>query len=405
MKCLPPILSAVALLSLAACEDAPLPDQTGLDATSVPGTLIQSAPLDPAYSIPGAGKALSISYLSTNGVTGTGLVPVTGEVIYPAGPAPAGGWPVVAWAHGTVGIAQACAPSRNPPSSRNATYLGAWLKRGFAIVATDYQGLGGEGVHPYLNARAEAYSVLDSVRAAQKALPELDRKVLIVGQSQGAGAAFAAAAYAQTYAPTLDIRGTVATGIPYMTPQIAQALLADPGKPVGKGSGKGSVKDEPDPIVAYALLMGASEAGLNPAFSPTEAFTPKAMHAFGAASQMCLTGLLDVVKADGLTRANAFQPGLGHALAPVLQAMAYPTLKLNAPLFVGTGTADVDVAPQGQLLLVKDACQAGTTVQAHLYKGLDHSQTVLASLKDSEAFTTAVMANEPVTPSCAPTPQ
>ncbi|MFT9258744.1 MAG: lipase family protein [Acetobacter sp.] len=401
MKCLPPLLSAVALLCLAACESAPLPDQTGLDATSTPGTLTQTAPLDPAYGIPGAGKSLSVTYLSTNGVTGTGLVPVTGEVIYPAGPAPAGGWPIMAWAHGTVGIANACAPSHNPPSARNVAYLSAWLKRGFVIVATDYQGLGSDGVHPYLNARAEAYSVLDSVRAAQKGLADLNKKVLIVGQSQGAGAAFAAAAYAPTYAPALDIRGTVATGIPYMTPQIAQALLADAGKPAKKTSAKG----ETDPVVAYALLMGASEAGINPSFNPADAFTPKAMNAFHAASQICLTGLLDVVKADGLTRANTFQPGIGHALAPVLEAMAYPTLKLSAPLFVGTGTTDKDVAPEGQLLLVKDACQAGTIVQSHVYKGQDHSQTVLASLKDSAAFTAAVMANEPITSTCAPNPQ
>ncbi|MBB2205352.1 lipase family protein [Gluconacetobacter takamatsuzukensis] len=387
------LLMAAFLPALAACQTAPVRSPAP-PAPRVAGTLTGQAPLDAADGVPGSGRALAVTYLSTDGVTGSGLVPVTGEVIYPPGPPPPGGWPIVAWAHGTVGIAAACAPSRNPHSLRDQDYLGAWLRRGFAIVATDYQGLGGGGTHPYLNARAEAYSVLDGVRAALSGLPDLRDTVMIVGQSQGAGAAFAAASYAPAYAPTLDIRGTVATGIPYMTPEIAKSLMHG-------GAGR-MPKGQVDPVVAYALLIAASAAGLDPAFDPAAAFTPRAMRAFHAASQTCLSDLLDIVRDDGLTRANSFRPTLPHALAPALRAMAFPTLKLAAPLFVGTGAEDRDVAPLGQLLLVRDACRAGTTVQAHLYKGLDHGQTVMASLADSAAFTRAVMTGAPVTPDCAP---
>ncbi|MFW7268227.1 lipase family protein [Gluconacetobacter sp. Hr-1-5] len=393
------LLMAALMPALAACQAPPRPASSASVAPAVraAGTLTDQAPLDPADGVPGSGPALAITYLSTDGVTGVGLVPVTGEVIYPAGTPPPGGWPIVAWAHGTVGIAAACAPSRNPHSVRDQDYLGAWLRRGFAIVATDYQGLGAGGTHPYLNARAEAYSVLDGVRAALAGLPDLRDTIMLVGQSQGAGAAFAAASYAPAYAPTLDIRGTVATGIPYMTPEITKALMAG----AHGGAGK-TPKGQADPVVAYALLIAAAEAGLDPAFDPSAAFTPRAMRAFRAASATCLSGLLDIVRDDGLTRANSFRPTLPHVLAPALKTMAFPTLKLAAPLFVGTGTEDRDVAPQGQLLLVRDACRAGTTVQAHLYRGLDHGQTVMASLPDSESFTRAVMSGAPVTPDCAP---
>ena len=40
-------------------------------------------------------------------------VAVSGTVAVPKGKAPKGGWPVITWAHGTVGIADACAPSRD----------------------------------------------------------------------------------------------------------------------------------------------------------------------------------------------------------------------------------------------------------------------------------------------------
>ncbi|WP_080951442.1 lipase family protein [Gluconobacter oxydans] len=359
-----------------------------------PGALLNSAPLAETLSLPNAARSLRITYLSTDGVTGKGLVPVTAEVIVPAGEAPAGGWPIVAWAHGTVGNDDSCAPSLNPYSERNTHYLSEWMKRGFAIVATDYQGLGTPGVHPYLNTRAEAYSVLDSVRAALKSVPGLQNKVMIVGQSQGGGAAFASAAFASTYAPDINVRGTVATGIPYVTPEILSGLLQEAGKSSGYS-----------PLVAYTLLIGSSYAGLHPAFRPEDAFTSKAMPAFKAAAESCLTGLSDTAEKDGLTLANALQPTFVKAMTPAFKTMTYPTLKLAQPLFVGTGTADQDVPPQLQEGLVKAACAAGSTVQAHLYKGLDHSQTVNASLPDSAAFTKAVMAGEPVTPQCTPIPQ
>lgn len=36
----------------------------------------------------------------------------TSLVFTPNTPAPAGGWPIVVWAHGTTGVADACAPSK-----------------------------------------------------------------------------------------------------------------------------------------------------------------------------------------------------------------------------------------------------------------------------------------------------
>ncbi|BBC78863.1 signal peptide-containing protein [Acetobacter orientalis] len=81
------------------------------------GTILEKAPLPAALSLPHAGPAYRITYLSTNGITQNGLVPVTAEVILPAGKAPKGGWPIVAWAHGTVGINNKCAPSLSPTLS------------------------------------------------------------------------------------------------------------------------------------------------------------------------------------------------------------------------------------------------------------------------------------------------
>ena len=74
-------------------------------------------------------------------------------------------------------------------------------------------------------------------------------------------------------------------------------------------------------------------------------------------------------------------------------------------IFIGTGAEDKDVAPEDQLSLVKDACEAGTQVEAHLYSGLNHGETVNASLKDSLPFVKKVMAGEAIAPKCEPHPE
>lgn len=364
---------------------------------SGPGSLSASETLPASFSLPDAGKALKITYLSTNGVTGTGLVPVTAEVILPTGQPPEGGWPIVAWAHGTVGVADRCAPSSNPWTERNRRYLSEWMKRGFAVVGTDYQGLGTAGTHPYLNTRVEAYSLLDGVRAALKNVPDLQNKIMIVGQSQGGGAAFASAAFAPTYAPDLNIRGTVATGAPYITPELLQQMTA---APASTQTNAGY-----NPVMVYTLYLAQGLSGYDATFRPENTFTAKAMPAYRAAADLCVYELTDKVKKDGLNFSNALKPDFARTLAPALTAMKYPTLKLAQPLFMGTGELDKDVPPPLQFGLIKAACAAGTTVQAHIYKGLNHDQTVNASLADSEVFTKAVMAGQPVTPDCTPQPE
>lgn len=131
----------------------------------------------------------------------------------PFGPEPEGGWPVIVWTHGTVGINSDCAPSLNTRTARDSQYLNTWLSLGYAVVAPDYPGLGSDGMHHYLNAQGEGWSVLDGIRAALTEFP-LKNELVLVGQSQGAHAAFAAAGYQPTYAPELNIIGTVLTGTP-----------------------------------------------------------------------------------------------------------------------------------------------------------------------------------------------
>jgi hypothetical protein len=158
------------------------------------GVMLRTEPVALQSKLTAAGLAQCMLYTSTDARWHAGIVPVSGTLYLPQGQPPKGGWPVVAWAHGTLGVADSCAPSWTQHRPRDAAYLNRWLESGFAVVATDYQGLGGPGPHPYLIWQAEGRSILDSVRAALMAHPErMAKEVILTGQSQRSGAALGAA--------------------------------------------------------------------------------------------------------------------------------------------------------------------------------------------------------------------
>jgi acetyl esterase/lipase len=162
------------------------------------GGLIWARKLTGAAALKGGAGNRLVLYRSS-GIAGK-PVAESGTVSIPKGKAPKGGWPVITWAHGTTGIADSCAPSRDSAANPAHTLINyaypllqRWLKAGYAVVRTDYEGLGTPGEHPYLIGRSEGRSVLDIVRAARKLDKRLGRRVIIAGHSQGGQAALFAA--------------------------------------------------------------------------------------------------------------------------------------------------------------------------------------------------------------------
>jgi pimeloyl-ACP methyl ester carboxylesterase len=141
-------------------------------------------------------------------------VAVSGIVLAPEAAPAEGGYPVVAWAHGTTGVADMCAPSRAGLDNIPAEVL-ALITKGYVVTATDYEGLGTAGVHPYLVGISEGRSVLDSIRAVQT-LPDAHAgtEAVVIGLSQGGHAALWSAELAPSYAPGLTLLGAYAASPP-----------------------------------------------------------------------------------------------------------------------------------------------------------------------------------------------
>src|SRR3954463_13797621 len=155
-------------------------------------------------------KSNTLLLYTSTGVDGK-TVAVSGDVAVPKGKAPKGGWPVITWAHGTVGIADTCAPTRiGTQLNYDSKLLNSWLKAGYAVVRTDYEGLGTPGPHPYLIGDSEGRSTLDMVTAARKLNEDIGKDLVIAGHSQGGQAALFAASLVKKVAPALKLKGTVA---------------------------------------------------------------------------------------------------------------------------------------------------------------------------------------------------
>lgn len=217
---------------------------------------------------PAEGVALSrIMYLSET-VAGEPTV-VTGTLMLPETEPPEGGWPLVAHAHGSTGVADLCAPSVSVEADGRyslelALLAGSVAERGVAIVSTDYEGLGGPGLHPFMVGVSEGRSVLDSVLAARQ-FPgtEFVDEVGVLGYSQGGHAVLWANQLAAEWTPDIDIVGVMAGA-----PASELSLLVDPSRGVfadgfgiGVVAGQLAVHPELDPaaVLSPSGLQGLAD--------------------------------------------------------------------------------------------------------------------------------------------------
>lgn len=357
-----------------------------------PGTLLRQERLEPEQSIPNAAKATRLLYASTDGLADRGPVTVSGALFLPEGRPPEGGWPLLLWSHGTVGIADICAPTWTGYVPFHDQHLSEWLGEGYAIVASDYQGLGTEGTHPYLATRPAAYSNLDVIRAVQSSSFPISKKVVLAGQSQGAGAAIATAGHAPDYAPELDIRAVVTTGVPFFTPD---ALLAvQEARPY----------DQIDPMLGYNFLALTLIEQIDPDFRVEEYVTAEALPYARGVTEICNRDMRKKITKAGLTYNKTFKELPTEPLRQAFERMQFPSLDLSIPVFVGVGSTDRDTPPRMQAGFVKSACKAGSKVQAHLFDGFDHLTVLNHSQTKSKKFVREAFAGTPIEGNCGALP-
>ncbi len=368
-----PLAAALLLAPAAAHAAVPAgPSGTAFYKTPSPlggkrhGDLLRARPLKGAAALPGGARTTLVLYRGT-GVTGK-PVAISGTVTVPKGKAPKGGWPVVSWAHGTTGLADQCAPSR-PDGAKLSAYafptLTRWLKRGWAVVRTDYEGLGTAGVHPFLVGRSEGQSVLDVVRAAEQQVPALDtRRVILAGHSQGGHAVLWAASLARRYTPELRVRGTVGFAPESHTGEQAKLISA--------------LKD-PSPLTGLAASILAGIEVQKPALAIAPKLTDRARALYPRVLTDCLPALTSPSAFGALAPADLLREGTD--LTPLVDALSAndsETVKIATPLRVEQGTADTTVFKAFTDQLVDELRGRGTRIDYDTLEGVNHGGIVTA---------------------------
>ena len=306
-------------------------------------------------------------------------IAVSGSISVPQGEPPSGGWPVITYAHGTTGVADKCAPSRLGAKSPVIAYVDyvdpeqeQWLELGYAVLRTDYPGLGTPGPHPYLVGKSEGRSVLDIVRAARELEPDLGSDFVIAGHSQGGQSAlFAAGTYGSGWTPELDLRGTVSYAPASHLEQQADAL---------------SLFKSPSPLSALATMILYGAATANPAVVPEAILRPPPFALYPQLEDKCLPQLGKPNRLGGIAPADLLRPGQPDAAFNQVLAKMNPAVATDEPILLAQGTADTTVLPAFTGALEGELTDLGDDVDYKTYKGITHSEIVAAAQNDVIAF-------------------
>ena len=360
---------------------------------AAPGTLIRSVRVTGVPGVPAGATVWRILFHSTT-IYGADTAE-SGYVIAPSAAAPAGGYPVIAWAHGTSGFSAPCAPSLFTNSGGGSgpyllPSLDRYLKAGYVVSAADYQGLGvADGVHPYLLGSSEGRAVLDATRAAGhlQGLHTAD-SVIIYGHSQGGHAALFAAEMAPTYAPDLHVLGVVAaapaTGL--------STLISIIGTPDGSQFMPFSVP------TAYSWTQTYTDLPVTEVFTPTGEQFAAAQVANGCGEQ-----LSKQIADQHLTPAQTFPVSaesdpnvLAHARSNdpggVLTSM---------PMLVVQGTSDGTVPPPlTDVYVTTKACPIHDKIEYLHVTGATHGTVVFVAAPAIVSWMNARLANKKAPTTC-----
>jgi len=355
--------------------DTPTPLPRG-----TPGQLIRSQAAE-GYNLPKGVRAVRILYHSQNEAGED--VAASGVVLLPPGNAPKDGWRVIAWAHGTSGVARLCAPSLMKDVYYGDMGLFPMLKAGFAVVAIDYAGLGTQGPHHYMSLNEQANDVINGVRAAHDAVANLSSRWVVDGHSQGGGTAwFVAQQEAVLEDP--NYLGAVAVAPALNVPSLIHGMGGN------------------DSAAYYDLFVAYGIKARFPQFDVADMLTEPALSQYPA---MTTDGCWFYGNATGhshLLGTSAVKPHFeDNPWVRKFEQMDFFGHRPQRPLLVLAGSGDESVPlPSIQPIVVK-ACRLGYPLRFRVFPGLDHGPVMDKSTPDQLRWIRARFAGKPESDNCA----
>lgn len=320
------------------------------------GTLLQQDAF--VRGVPTNAQAWRILYTTTRP---DGSAALASAIVMASRTADDGPRPVIAWTHGTTGVAEGCAPSLLGDPFANVPALSKLIDKGWLYVATDYVGQGTPGPHPYLIGEGEARSALDAIRAArQMETVQAGEDSVVWGHSQGGHAALWTGIVAPSYAPEIKLLGIAAVAPASDLRPMLKSLHA---KPIGR-------------IMSSFVLH--SYAASYPDISPDAYVSGWKSWLASDIADRCLAGraaLFSVAEALLAGGSLFTQTPTDGPFGERLEQNT-PNQLLPQPLLIAQGLADDLVQPDIQNQFVKARCEAGQELEYRTYSGQDHLSIV-----------------------------
>ncbi|MEI6374155.1 MAG: lipase family protein [Actinomycetes bacterium] len=351
-----------------------------------PGTLLRSEPLGATLTGASTFRILYVSQKADGSPTVS-----SGMLLIPDSPAPAGGRPVVAWAHPTVGLGDACAPSRrDEPISSQLTepWMLQMISFGYVIVATDYAGLGTPGISQYLVGQAEANDVVNSVRAAREFKDSgASTTWMVYGHSQGGQSALWTGDLANKLAPELNLVAVAAAA-----PAAELVPLVD---------------EQWDETVSW--VIGPEVAYGWPTQYPNLPLSAVIAQEQINSTESLATDCLKAAALGGLVRQNIGRTYFSSNPIDNPQWKAALTAQTPAPItdlpvLIIQGTADQVVIPNTTSLLEQKWCAAGSNLTSVWLGGQGHNHMGEMGGTVAGSWFQRILAGEKISNTCSQPP-
>jgi alpha-beta hydrolase superfamily lysophospholipase len=265
-----------------------------------------------------------------------------------------------------------------------------YVKRGYVVVATDYEGLGPPGLHPFLQGSSEAHGVLDIVRAARQIEPQIGLRYVVIGHSQGGHADLFSAALGTRYVPELTLLGDVALA----PASHISATLSSMSALVDKSYALG-----------YAMYVLESFASNHADIKLDSILTSQALQHLPETRSTCITAT--VTEGYWATASPKAQFLPNAAMKPVLEVAVQNEpgeLAISVPTLIAQGTVDDTVLPGWTDAVVRSLCRKGTPIEYSVVKGATHETVLTSSTAKMKAWVEARFAGKPMQSNCADLP-
>ncbi|RMI33011.1 alpha/beta fold hydrolase [Nocardia stercoris] len=266
-------------------------------------------------------------------------VKASGALFVPSGPTPAGGWPIMAYDHGTAGLGPGCGGQTDDTKLSRPfedNLIQYFVGKGFAVVAPDLLGLGrfDTGPHPYLEISSGVSATVDMVHAARAANPELSRTWAVTGGSAGGQPALGAAHDHAALAPDLDFRGVIAidpeSDVEEVSPFVGPWVPAIPG-PAGAA------------VNGFTISMIDGLRTTHPEADVDSYLSPRGKQLLDDSESLCIADIMKL--AAGVSMGDLFSRPLNtpQFQAAMNEYMTVPVDGYDTPMLLLLNTNDITV--------------------------------------------------------------